>query len=270
MFKIDIWEKAMNKLAIISPELTIGGAETMAVRLAASIDKDKYKVLFICLGEDKGTALDIKLKEEKIDIIYLGKTKSKSVKSILRLYRILSKFKPDIIHSHIAGTLYAIPWVLMHNRVCVHTVHTKPNCEFSGKTYKVIRYLIKHNKMIICAVSQENRQLALEYYKCNEKNIRYVNNPVDISSYYNNILGDGKIRIINVSRQDENKNQILILKALPELIKNFPNVLVILVGDGNQHNNLVEYVEKHNLSEYVIFTGQIPNVQDYLAYFKVQ
>ncbi len=63
----------MLKVAIVAPELVTGGAETMVVRLATAIDKNKYEVLFICVGECKNSILDNKLKEDNIRVIYMEK-----------------------------------------------------------------------------------------------------------------------------------------------------------------------------------------------------
>lgn len=51
----------------------------------------------------------------------------------------------------------------------------------------------------------------------------------------------------------------LLLDALPELIRQRPDVRVLLVGGGPQEANLRQQAERLGLGEYVIFTGRVPH-----------
>ena len=57
----------------------------------------------------------------------------------------------------------------------------------------------------------------------------------------------------------------LLLDAMPEVLKEIPNVRVLLVGGGPQEHRLRERVQKLDLGEVVIFTGRVPHdtVQNY-------
>ncbi|TXT32634.1 MAG: glycosyl transferase group 1 [Rhodocyclaceae bacterium] len=51
----------------------------------------------------------------------------------------------------------------------------------------------------------------------------------------------------------------LLLDALPELIRQRPEVRVLLVGGGPQEANLRQQAERLGLANYVIFTGRVPH-----------
>jgi PEP-CTERM/exosortase A-associated glycosyltransferase len=51
----------------------------------------------------------------------------------------------------------------------------------------------------------------------------------------------------------------LLLDALPELIRQRPDVRLLLVGGGPQEANLRQRVERLGLGEHVIFTGRVPH-----------
>ena len=53
----------------------------------------------------------------------------------------------------------------------------------------------------------------------------------------------------------------LLLDALPELIRQRPDVRLLLVGGGPQEANLRQQAEHLGLGEYVIFTGRVPHQQ---------
>ena len=253
------------KIAMVVPELVTGGAETMAVRLACAIDKTKFHLKVICLGKNLNGALDKELSDKNIEIIYLGEQTHKDIITFLKLSKQLSLFQPDIIHGHIAATLYALPWIMFHKCKILHTVHTRPDMEFSRKVQKIIEFFAKHKKLIVCAVSKENQYIASSFYKLSLNQVEFVNNPVDINRFRKESMCDGLFRLINVSRQDSNKNQILLLEAIRDICTVCPKIQLILVGDGNQHNTLIRFVKENNLDKYVLFTGEISNVADYLA-----
>lgn len=254
----------MKKIAIITPALITGGAETMAVRLAININKNKYYVKVFCLSKKNNTALEKLLEEGNIDVEYLEKKGTGSFKTIVKTWRKLSAFKPNIVHSHISGTIYALPWILCHNCRLIHTVHTRPDKEFSARFRSVLRWLAKFKKVIIVAVSKENQKIAADYYDIGDK-VVYVNNPVEVSKYYKNEKTDNSIVYINVSRQDVNKNQILAIRAFANVNKEIPNTRLVLVGDGNQHDILCQEVIDLGLNDVVRLVGESNEVEKYLA-----
>ncbi len=254
----------MKKIVIMAPALVTGGAETMIVRLAKSIDKEKFDVAVVCLTDPQDTVLERDLNDSGVPVYYLGKSKSASWRTLFDAYKLLSKLSPNIVHGHISGTVYAVPWILLRNRVLVHTVHTRPDMEFTSKFRLFLKVLAKLKKLVIVAVSEENRIIAKEHYGLSD-NCFCVNNPVEVSRYYKKERADNEVRFINVSRQDVNKNQIMILRAFAKIYNEYQNSRLILVGDGNQHGNLIAEASRLGLSEAVTFTGEISNPEDYLA-----
>jgi PEP-CTERM/exosortase A-associated glycosyltransferase len=58
----------------------------------------------------------------------------------------------------------------------------------------------------------------------------------------------------------------LLLDAVPALIKNNPEVRILLVGGGPQEENLQRQVKKLSLQHVVIFTGRVPHKEVNLYY----
>jgi glycosyltransferase involved in cell wall biosynthesis len=57
-----------------------------------------------------------------------------------------------------------------------------------------------------------------------------------------------------------------LIEAVPDLIALYPNVLVLIVGDGIERDNLVRLSSTLGVGNYVKFTGAVPhtNVTDYM------
>jgi phosphatidyl-myo-inositol dimannoside synthase len=80
-------------------------------------------------------------------------------------------------------------------------------------------------------------------------------------------LGQYRPIIITVARLEIRKGQQQVIKILPELIKQFPSLLYVIVGEGPQRKNLEETAKALGVDRHVLFTGllQGPQKNAYLA-----
>lgn len=253
------------KTVIFTPALVTGGAETMVTRLAIAMQKIGNPTEVVVLSPPLHTPNEQKLEKAGITLTFISSNRLKKFSRFFHTMKTLSAIKPDVIHGHIAASLYAVPYILFHKCHLVHTVHTKPDVEFSPKALKLFKYLLRRNKLTLVAVSQKNCEIAQQFYEVSSEKIKYVNNPVEIENYYKLPHNNKETVFINVSRQDVNKNQIALIRAMPEVLKLVPQARLILVGDGNQHENLKKEVQALGLENIVSLPGAKENVAEYLA-----
>jgi phosphatidylinositol alpha-1,6-mannosyltransferase len=83
-----------------------------------------------------------------------------------------------------------------------------------------------------------------------------VLSPQLIIDKYN--LRDKKV-LLSVGRLVARKGYDTVIKALPVVLKKVPDLVYIIVGDGEYKRNLLELVKSLNLAQNVILTGFIPN-----------
>jgi glycosyltransferase involved in cell wall biosynthesis len=177
----------------------------------------------------------------------------------------LRKLTPDVVHAHQHG-IWAVYWTLFHNIPLLTTIHTNPQVTFSRETEKFIfklSILFHHNLLI--GISEYNALLIRNYWHLNDTAVRYVNNGIDIHNYYSK--PHDLFAFINVSRQDENKNQSLILRAFARLHREnyeFP-MRLFLVGDGVSHAALKDLSKELKIDNLVTFTGYIGSAVEYFA-----
>lgn len=80
---------------------------------------------------------------------------------------------------------------------------------------------------------------------------------VDISQVVKQFnLKDKKV-ILTVNRLTPRKGIDSVINCLPELVKNVPSIIYLIVGEGKDENRLKDLVRSLNLGDYVIFTGEI-------------
>lgn len=148
----------------------------------------------------------------------------------------------------------------------------------------IVKYIIKFtaNLDLIIAPAQGIKK-KLESYGVKTP-IEIVPNGIDTKRFekevskkeINKILERYKLDIdwpvlIYTGRIAEEKNLIFLLKAFQELVKDYPETYLMLIGGGVQIDYFTNLIKELNLKENVFITGFIPyeEVQNYLALGKI-
>lgn len=121
---------------------------------------------------------------------------------------------------------------------------------------------------LVIAVSNFTRQRVLEAYKLDPEKILVFPNGIDMSIFdprlditslkHNYRLRNEKI-ILTLARVVERKGHDRVIKAIPKVMKEFPNLKYIISGDwnNNYYLRLQELIKELNLENVVIFTGYV-------------
>jgi len=277
-------------ITITIDELDMGGAQHVVYEIVRHIDSSKYNLTIICTDGKTNSILEKEIIKEqekgKCSIVFLtppffsqikisSNIFNKIIRRLLRfpsdlftipfLCRELKKSKPDVIHAHQRGILAGY-WALFNKIPMIATVHTHPSVTFYRECEKIIfRLLLKHKLIILTGISKYNKEIIKNYWRLNDRTVCFINNGINIENFYRKT--HDTFTFINVSRQDKNKNQSLILRAFARLFhenKNSP-IKLFLIGDGNTHQDLKKETGKLGISELVEFTGYIKDPNDYLA-----
>jgi glycosyltransferase involved in cell wall biosynthesis len=275
------------KIAIVIDELDMGGAQRIVQKIVTGINPDKYAVTVICTDGRFNSLLEKEMlvdSEGKYTIIFektrrpfVFRTKLKIFNKIMNritrgiydaariveLCGILQQIKPDLIHAHQHG-IWAAFWALPRGVPLITTLHTNPEAVFPRESEKFIFYitlLLKKNTLV--AISEYNRARVESFFRF--RNVRAINNGIEIETFYRK--EHDTFTFINVSRQDVNKNQILIIRAFARLCQENAAVPVklYLAGDGECHNALETECEKLNIADKVVFTGYVSSAREYLS-----
>lgn len=198
-----------------------------------------------------------------------------------RLEEVAREIRPDIIHAH-SPVLNAIPTIKVARRLGIPVVYEirafwEDAAVDHGSTaegslrYRITRALetrairqVDH-AFTICEGLRGDilaRGIAAE-------KITVIPNAVDVESFQLASPPDpqlleqwgltGKTVVGFVGSFYAYEGLDLLLDAVPELLRQRPDVRVLLVGGGPQEANLRKQVDRLGLSEYVIFTGRVPH-----------
>ena len=251
-----------NKLLLLLNNFNLGGAERMVFELANNVDTERYDVEILCYGPRVDNFLS-QMVESKFGVTYLDISGGITVQNIRKALKAINLASPNIVHAHMGGAGFAAIWALFHKDPVVITVHTKPDKAFSPKIEKLIRLALKRRSTTLVAVSEENLKKVNAYFGNASAKNRCVNNGITLSRFQQKTHSG--FAMINVARQDENKNQSAILRCFKKYLDHYPEDRLYLVGDGPCHEELVEMSMNLGLSENVVFTGNVENTEDYYS-----
>ena len=131
---------------------------------------------------------------------------------------------------------------------------------------------------IIC-ISDAEKQSALDKKICREDKLQVIFNGVDIESYENEMRGAIKRKDLNipedafvvgmVGRMSPQKAPDVFVKMAKQVKDEVPNAHFIIVGNGNQEDEIRKYAEDNGFSNSLHITGWVDNPMSYVELFDV-
>lgn len=256
------------KVAIVLPYFGSGGAEKMVAQLVSSIDTGVFDMkVFSVYGDPHGNHLEKMIQDNGIPIHFIRKRRGFSLRAVLRLYRELEAFRPDVIHTHLYACVYAAAWPFLHRKPFLHTFHLPPELENRRFLRRVIsKTLIGLRIMMPVAISHQNQKFLCAYYGKKEQEIPVVYNPVELSKFD---VPDGKredtFTFITAGRFSAQKNQKMMFRAFGAFLAKEYDARLILLGKGEEEENLRKLAAELKIEDRITYAGFVPNVEDYLA-----
>ncbi len=173
------------------------------------------------------------------------------------------RIKPDLILSFLGkNNVMAIQSARGLGIPVVVSVRSNPSREYAPKGLNLaMNYLFPKAAGVVLQTTG-----AAEYFKGsirkksrilpNSINERFMTTPVtDIDSR--------KKKIVSVGRLDENKNQILLIKAFEKVYRDFPDYELVIYGDGPSRKAFEEYAGSTGAN--ITFTGNVRDVPDKIS-----
>ena len=186
----------------------------------------------------------------KTGIIIIGKL----LGNILLVFKALPsiiKFKPDIIHIHtplqillaISAKLYfRVPLVLTYHGTDFNRLRR------SKVLLKLIHFFVDHT---IC-ISEDIYKKIIQIDQ--SQSISYVPNGVDLSLFKNNNT-EKLNQIITVGRLVWQKGLPTLIEAFAKFVKLNPNFKLVIIGEGEERNNIINIIDKLNIADNVVLEG---------------
>ena len=268
----------MKKIVHITPTLYEGGAERLVSDLLSELSlnySNKY-VIYLMLFYDLDDSMFLsKSLHNDIKIITLGKKRGFDFKLIFKLFKVLYKLKPNIVNTHVGSFNYVfLLSFLLKKCNFFHTLHNDAYIECPNKYIRFVRKWIYKFKLVHPITISKNSSLSYKkvYGLDNDTLIYNGRKKIIKSDIFEKINAEfSKYRInektkiyINVASIGYLKNQIKLVKAFKEVLKENNNIVLLLIGGVREGNEKTLEEIKKNVSDNIHYLGVKPNVEDYL------
>ncbi|MBU7218148.1 glycosyltransferase family 4 protein [Staphylococcus gallinarum] len=214
-----------------------------------------------------------------------------NLKSILKMVKLFREIKPDIVHVHtpVAAVLGRIAAKLARVKTIIYTAHGFYfHDEMNTVQYKVYfnieKWIGKLATDYIFTQSVEDYEVAKKnnfLLESKHNNYLHISNGIDIDNKFNYDVVTSKDlshlrNNLNISHEDivvSFIGRLVKEKGILDLLNSYEkltskNVKYIIIGDlpdGERDTETIHLIEKFKQNKNITFTGQISNINEYLA-----
>ncbi|MDZ7262167.1 MAG: glycosyltransferase [candidate division KSB1 bacterium] len=219
------------------------------------------------------------LENQGIKVFYLHKGKF-SLSSVSALIELIEREKIDLLHLHgyssanfgrIAARKKGIPAIVHEHAILKVLPH-----QF------VMDFLLRNKTDAAVAVSGAVKEFMSRGRSIPEDKITIISNGINLEQFQPaeaatvlakkqelGIPPDYKV-VGTITRLREEKGNQYLLEAAARVVRKFPNIKFVIVGDGPLRGELEVYAQQQGISNSVIFTGFCNNVPLMLSVFDIK
>lgn len=254
------------KVLQIIPMFKLAGAETMCENLCYALRSQGCNVIAVSLYTEH-TPITDRLERAGIRVEYLEKKKGFDFSTIVKLYRLIEKEKPEVVHTHIYAARYALPVAVFCGIPSkIHTVHNVAQQE-QAKAGKIVnKFLFRHCGVVPVALSEEVKKTVEEVYEIPTQQIPVVFNGIDLSKCQvkDDYAKKENFKILHIGRFMDVKNHGLILRSFAQFVKQHPDAKLQLLGEGELREEMEQLAKRLQIESSVEFAGLQSNVYPWL------
>lgn len=260
------------KIFEIIPQLSSGGAERFTIDLCNELST-KHEVTLIVLHSVEKFGFYADELASNVRLVSMDKRMGFDMSLLFRLWRLIKKEKPDVVHTHLNGIVYISLSAAINRRVVYcHTVHTTADKE-AGSSFVcrgVRRLLFKTKLSIPITISEESHRSFLDFYGIDAPMIDNGRNipmnlklSADVVDEFKTYRRSDKTRVlVCLARMYPVKRHTLLAKVTARLYAEGYDFTVLAIGSTSQ-TDIVEEV-KSLKSENFYILGERKNPLEYL------
>lgn len=275
----------MIKICYIIGTLDIGGAERHLTHVVRLLDRRRFAVQVCALT--KGGPLRAEIEAAGVPVTVLGLEPLKSryslrsyleaLASFFRLVRFFRRERFDIVHgylfwAYVVGTLAArlarVPVVIQSRRFIGSYKADKPHYLWlERQTNRLVDLFVPNSEAVKLDVMREEG--------IPEEKMRVIYNGVDPSRFDGaldpaaerrrvGLPADGLI-LVCVANLHHYKGHRFLVEALADLVRDFPDLRLLIVGEGVTRDQLTAQIRSLGLEDNVFLMGQRTDIPELLA-----
>lgn len=255
--------------------LRVGGAEVLAARLGRRLSAS-YRFVYACL--DELGELGAELRQDGFSVTVLGRDRGVDWSCSRRLAHLCRRERVDLIHAHqYTPFFYAITARLLYRRPPVlFTEHGRHFPDYPKRKRMVVNRLLLEKRDRVVGVGQSVRRALMLNEGIPARSVDVIYNGINLKPFLEPGPARYQVRrqlgvdpndivLILVARLDPLKDHVTAVRALARVHRMYPNVRLLLVGEGPQHGVIEKEVRRWSLEQSVRFLGLRDDVHRLLA-----
>ncbi|MDZ4664864.1 MAG: glycosyltransferase [Bacteroidota bacterium] len=177
---------------------------------------------------------------------------------IPKLKKIISNFKPDVVHAHYASS-YGLLGALIKFHPFVLSAWGTDVMKFPQENFmnkKIMRFNLKCADAV-CATSETINAYIQELYP---RKVNVIPFGIDFNTFKPDLSLRSKDHFVigAIKSLEKIYNIDVLIKAFVLVHSKYPKTQLMIVGDGKEKDNLKRLVKQLNLNDSVEFTGKVP------------
>lgn len=251
--------------------LVSGGVEQMLINYCNNMDHDKFEFIVVYQHEPVQICID-KIKDAGCKTIRITARNENFFKNITDSFKVIKKYKPDIVHSHmnLMNFCCLLPAYILGVKVRISHSHIAEKQK--STLYKIgsliCKILIKLFSNVFLACGED----AGKYLYGSKTKFKIINNAIDLDSFKykgdnlrNSLNLQEKVIIGHVGRFTKQKNHKRLINIFKEFLSVQSEAILLLAGTGELEQEIKRYVSELNISDNVIFLGPVLNMNKFYS-----
>jgi sugar transferase (PEP-CTERM/EpsH1 system associated) len=273
--------------------LDIGGLETLLVDTINRMPAQRYRHAVVCLTDYTDFAK--RITRADVELFALHKQPGLGLDSHLKLFKLLRRLRPAILHTYNLGTVeYAAVAMLAQVPVRVHAEHGRDAGDPHGtnRKHNLLRRLLVPVIDRYVPVSSDLRQWLKNVVGIPDAKNQFIGNGVDTERFRAGAVAGDPLEpwsapgtlargvatpapfvIGTVGRLQDVKDQACLIDAFARLRQLLPaerdRLRLVLVGDGPLRARLAERIAAANLEHVVVLAGPRSDVAPVMRSFSL-
>lgn len=262
----------LRVMTLVDRSLGFGGAERLAAQVTMRLDPGRFERM-MCTSRPSASPIMTEVEESGVRVLSLDRSCRAALWQWWPLVSFLRRERVDVLHAHkfssnawasVIGPLAQVPVVLAHEHSwSYHGQHAR---------YLLDRHVVARGATLILAVSAEDRRRMIELEHIDPAKILFVPNGIpDVE------MGDGRrVRaelgispaapvVGTVANLRAPKALDVLVEAAALLVPRFPDLRVVIVGQGPLEGALRALIRDRKVCESVLLLGRRTDVPDVLA-----
>jgi glycosyltransferase involved in cell wall biosynthesis len=253
--------------------LGLGGAERLMIPLLANLDRQSFSPRVCVFQVRNGNPIAEDLKALGVAVDLLPIPYLRDLTALPRLFHYLRETQADLVHTqlefaNILGNLAAR--VARIPSVCtVHTIPSQEDMRTKTRLHQDVEFFCLRNFCdMVISVSDEAQRFHMDVGRMAARKTTTIYNGIDLARFSAEAqqadpqsvrrefgIPAASPLLITVAVLRELKGIQFMIRAMPGILVERPDVYYLIVGSGDHQARLAEEVQKQGVGDRVIFAG---------------